>query len=915
MDVPSIPYDIRSSSLHGCLASGSGQDIPASPFPRERGSYTLTHPTKNRHRLLASILLMLALLFLPAHALAAAVPEKQGYVTDEAGILSSSEIAAVEAAVKQADFDLYVYTTDSLNGTPIGTFATSLFSGWALEADDALLIIDMGEREVYLEMMINSELERALLTSAEYSGQDSHFRMLDDTFMPHAGNGDFEGAILSVISELDRLLDAYGQVASAPSTPGTGQGSAATQPSTHTPPSTSEATSGTTASGPSGALIFGVIILLVLVAIALYQWSQRRAVKRRYAELKEAYRTALGAVNKLEQDLAPLVQLSRGESLTHLKSLQNRHYELLQASTDYRSELDAYQVPVWVSGRAKAALDALSQRVQSFQQQADELQTAVDQYKSRENEVTELIRASQREWQAAEQKLTSLIRSSGLRCEKLAQQLSGLRQRLEEYVDAVTFDPLSVEENVRTLDDQLDQLTQHIRDAEHCAGERAQLPERISSARSRIDQLVRNERLILSEIEPYAMLDEVSNQLQPLEQALHGGEVERAVAMVDRMNQHIQEALQLVTDSIAARDWNRQAEEQIRSQLAHFSPGHITMLGEQLTRVQERYAEHHWSDIPGKITLIADATSQIGKQLPDAYRLNDPEQQRYLECRRRLEQFLGSLKEMREISEEIAGRRERLDQRLSEQTERSAQIKQLYASCVSDLRKHSLPSTAEITEAISHTEVALTELDRLLSANLRDVDALSESVNAAAEACASLTRLIQSMIAKKQEAERLAGQLHSNFRSTSTSCARFVNTSSYKKRYDVIAGAIIQAIQIGDYDHVRSCVKEGEALIKQMKHEYQMKLAAHQEAERRRRMQQMHRHPPFGGGGFGGGGFGGGGFGGGSRGGGGSFGGGSRGGGGSFGGGSRGGGGSFGGGSRGGGGSFGGGSRGGGGKF
>jgi len=860
--------------------------------------------------MLASILLMIALLFLPATAMAAAYPDQDGYVTDEAGILSGSDIAAIEEAVKQASFDLYVYTTDDLNDTPLDEYATGLYSAWSLQADDALLIIDMGYREAYLEMSINSELERALLNSAEYSGQDSYSRLLDDTFIPYAIDGDYGSGIVAVINELERLLTSYNQGTSVPANPGTGQGSSVPTPSVQTPSSPSASPSGTATNGPDGALIFGAIIGLVLFAVVLFQWSQRRAVKRQYTELQEAYRTALGAINKLEQELGPLVQLSRGESLTYLKSLQDRHYELLQASTEYRSELDAFKLPVWVSGHVRSALGALTQRVQSFQQQADELQAAVNQYKSRENEVSEQIKASQQEWQTAERTLASLIQTSGWRFEMLAQDLQHLEQKLEEYIDAVTFDPLSVEENVRTLDGQLNQLTQHIRDAERCAGERAQLPERISSARSKIDQFVRNEQLILSEIDPYAILDEMPNQLSQLEHALHGGDAARAAEIVDLMNGRIKEAVHLVTDSVAARDWNSQAEEQIRSQLARFSPSHITQIGEQLTRVQERYEEHHWADIPAKITMIADTAAQIGKQLPEAYRLNDAAQQRYLECRRRLEQFLSSLQEMRELSEEISGRREWLDQRFNELSDRTAQIKHQYAACMTDVRKHSLPNTGQITEAISRTEAALAELERMLTASLRNVDALTESVNAAADACASLRHIVQSTIARKQEAERLAGQLHSNFRSTSSSCTRFVNTSSYRKRYDVIAGAIIQAIQIGDYDHVRSCVKEGEALIKQMRHEYQVKLAAHQEAERRRRMQQMHRHPPFGGGGFGGGGFGGG-----SRGGSGGFGGGSRGGGSGFGGGSRGGGSGFGGGSRGGGSGFGGGSRGGGSRF
>ena len=77
-----------------------------------------------------------------------------------------------------------------------------------------------------------------------------------------------------------------------------------------------------------------------------------------------------------------------------------------------------------------------------------------------------------------------------------------------------------------------------------------------------------------------------------------------------------------------------------------------------------------------------------------------------------------------------------------------------------------------------------------------------------------------------------------------------------KARYQVIASSIAQAMSDGEYERVHMHIQEGQALLKQMKDEYNVKLAAYRERERRRRMAQMYGS----GGGFGGfGGFGGGG--------------------------------------------------------
>jgi len=849
--------------------------------------------------LFITLLLSATMLWYPLTSAAAPALVDSSYVMDEADLFSVSDIAAVEEANDRAAIDLYIYTTDSLGGTTIESFATDTFADWSLQQDDALLIIVLDEGEVYLEMAIDSPLERALLTAPAYRG-DSHTKLLNDTFVPNASAGDFRQAVIGVIDELDRLLLDYEQGGSTPATPSPSV-PAPSRPE-HTVPAPSRpspplpATTGTDGSGIGGAILSSVIIGLFALGFFGYMWVERRRAKRIYGGIHEAYLAMLGTVNKLEQEIEPRVQLSRGQSEEYLHALQKRYHELLQASTEYRSEVDAFRLPAFVTGRTSSKLMTLERQVRSYQTQATELLQEIEAYKTKVSAISTQIKRGKQAWQSADQSLHELTTETGWKLEGLHRQSKELGEAVDRTADLTAFDPLAAETTSSELSDRIEQLQGHIQDAAASAAEYEALPERITATRQRIDQLVREESLELTEIQPYAYFDDMNNQLEQLRQTLERGESIRAVEITQRLNSRLTEAMKLVTDSIEARDWNVQADDQIRSWVARYDASFITRLGGELDRVRQDYRDNHWGHIPGRITWINEQIAHIQQERKAAIALNDRTEQRYLGCRKRLEQLLLTLHEIQSESEAILGLRAKLDGQFSELTARLSERKRRYTDSMATIQTQALPQRPNIAEAVANAEHLISICEQQLEDRQRDLSALHEAIQQADEACGRLERIVQSMLAQKQDAERLAGQFYSAYRSTSSACSRFVRTTSYSGRYDLIAASIVKSLQEGEYDRVKSSVAEGQALLKQMKDEYNVKLAAYREQQRRRRMAEMHRTPPFGGGGFGGGG--------GSRGGGSSFGGGSRGGGSSFGGGSRGGGSSFGRGSRGGGSKF-----------
>lgn len=94
--------------------------------------------------------LLLALLCLWTSATAEPrYPEKQGYVTDAAAVLSQSTVKDLSSFAQQLDDEtilcFYVVTVDFLDGASLSNYANGLRQYWSLDDNDLLLLLAVGE--------------------------------------------------------------------------------------------------------------------------------------------------------------------------------------------------------------------------------------------------------------------------------------------------------------------------------------------------------------------------------------------------------------------------------------------------------------------------------------------------------------------------------------------------------------------------------------------------------------------------------------------------------------------------------------------------------------------------------------------------------------------------------------------------
>ncbi len=828
-------------------------------------------------------LLLALLVLIPGMSYASAVPQQSGDIMDTVNLLTSAEKSAIQSEINKADYSFHLYILDRVGGGSIDRLASDIFAQWKLGADDALMLITMEEREVYLEVQIGGALDRAIMGSSELGSNDPHSRLIDYYFIPYAVDGDFKQGIISVIQKLDEL-----KLGLASSPPGGATGDRVTTPST-----------------PMNPLpVLGVLAFIALAALLIVQFTRRSALKKRNIQVRQEHQRTLGIIQQLDEELSPMAQLSRGESQRVLQALKERHYQLLQTASAFSQEIGAYKVARWASKTDDKRLEELERHVKQFADEAVNIRSAIEQHQQVERETTDLYEQAQRTWNDVRTRLDNHIKETQYPSVQLSQRLDALGDVLRRCGESIQFDPIKTKPTLEPLPAQLEQLRQHIASIQASANALSELPNQLQDTKKKLDQLIQSERLTCAEITPYAFYEEVDGQLSKLKSALQQGDVGGAASAVDRFRGWMEDAIHQVTSTIDARNWNTTALRDVKGKLSAYSDGTIGMLESKLHEISQQYDTGHTEPIRTQIKRISDNRTLIAEEIVDATQWNDASVQRYLKAQDTLQRHLQLLDEMETAVESIQAMKRQLDEQFEAQRSLLAQGMKQFDQVSSDMKRHDLHTDAILSGLQSKAEYALEEARQRIDRPLRSMPELMTAMDQLSSALVTFTDAVNQAIRDKQAAEQRIGEFNRRYQAEFTRCGRYISQSHYRDQFNKLNHGAQLLLGTRDYATLSTLLGQGEQLLKEMRREYERKLS-----QERARQRAIRHHTGGFGGGFGGG------AGGGSRGGGSGWGGGSRGGGGGFGGGSRGGGGGFGGGSRGGGGGFGGGSRGGGSKW
>ncbi|MBP2018153.1 septation ring formation regulator EzrA [Symbiobacterium terraclitae] len=843
-----------------------------------------THPAP-----VAVILSLLAALLLTAlPALGATSPG--GVVDDRSGTLSASELAQVEEALTGRRFAYRVVILDAAfpGGEPpdaefqFQTIADKLLADVPREA--VLITIAMQEGLVDFRVWQDGPVQAAFREATGRAFADYTARVFD-AFAAKAVDDDIAGAIIAAADRIEELATARPSAPARPSPGGTGS---VPSPGTRPVPSQSGSSgSGPTPSVPSGAgrgvspsllaLILGGLAALVAALVELALFLRYRRLRGECLALRDGFVSTL--VKMHEQDL-PLARNYDGEETrSHVAAAgeaSDRAFDAYRAGGEKMAEAEGL-ARRWRFGAAAKALKAARAAYEQAAAADRQAQQAFAPVAEAIHGWEAAASGAAANRQAAGDGIAELRSRTGWALVRLDERVAGAARIQAEAEEARTEDPVRALRLVR----EADRLFQEIRADVQRIAEQQQTHEAqrqdAEKARGEIEETRVSLGLRFVEEDPSAALARAVRHQAQAADRMPVGDVEGAREALESGQAALDEVRAILAryrEAVTQYPARRQALVEGTGWLAA-EQGTARSVVEQLAG---RYAPEDWADVRDVPLAMADLEKRIRAGLDEAAGLVRPEEQRYLQAFRILNDNLGELAALKERTALLAARPDRLAEAEQAARDQVARADREWAEAQQVASQYGLILPRDLADRWRRVDDALGAVRRRLADRPLAVGRAGQEAAGILELAAGLRRAVEELARQAEAARRRLRQAQAE------AAAALIHT-----RFNPGAAAALQralsageqALAAGRYEQALAEAESALRSARLLVAAYQAHLAA--ERRRREMAQAAHRHGGGGGGGFGGGGFrgsgGGGSFGGGFRGsgGGGRFGGGSRG--------------------------------------
>ncbi len=286
-----------------------------------------------RWLVLAILLVLAAVLVLPAAALATGEPRLRTSVTDDAGVLTPAEEAQVATALQQLRDDhgvqLFVAYVETTGTATVTDFTAETARVNSLGGNDALLLVAIGDRSDALwvgdslDAITNDEIDAILTTAVE----------------PRLADGDFAGAMIAGAEAIGSAVE---------------RAAATVPPATAAAPTTAPVTAppGESAGGGGSGIDITPILALLLVVgggliIGWTWWTRRKAATAVAATLDQLNREAnraLLAADEAMKDATNDVEFAAAQwgddEVVAYRAAIDRGADDLKAAFAIRQQLD-----------------------------------------------------------------------------------------------------------------------------------------------------------------------------------------------------------------------------------------------------------------------------------------------------------------------------------------------------------------------------------------------------------------------------------------------------------------------------------------------------------------------------------------------------------------------------------------------
>ncbi|OWA33741.1 hypothetical protein B9G55_20610 [Saccharibacillus sp. O16] len=717
----------------------------------------------------------LLLAALPVHA---AVPQREGIVTDEAGLFTASQLKQLEQKLGEGKYKVYVLTETGLSDSQAARLSARTYESWNLGRNDLLLLIVTDPNSVQLE------LNNSALGSAQ--------RIVDRAFIPVAGQDGPAAAALAVGEYVN----------------GTGAGGLFSG-------------GGFLAGGIwlYSILVFGVLAVVLYVLFSMLRAGSR--VKKRAQELKEQQRAASANVDSIMvSELFREVESGfvQGETLKEAESISREAVNLHQISGNLAAELAAYRPGVFASSAERRRLDVLTAETRDWIIQVETLKERFERVSASFAEVRGQVKTGKELTQTVEQSIHQLGEQTGYSLDVLKRKFQQASALLDKADSLDEFDVIQAAAPADEALALLQELSGDVTQLQQLSQEAPEWPARIVSAERELRPITEREQLLLTEEDPFRVLSEAGGETQRLADLIRSGDVKEAKACAEGIAARIAEAREIVRRRLESRTSSAESlrdAERLLQEIRDFSPRYE----QELAQLRGRYAESHLGTQRARRDEIERSEDEVRRLLPEIRSALNPQVQYYKAAREKSDRADELAARARELMREALGYGEELD------AQHRAAEQRL------DGAKSVLRQAAEVYRS---TGVQMSQYDRALEAAERDGEAAAAALRAQPidllraepllstyeRAASELSQQIRALKEQRDVAWNKLQSLGSDFLSRESSYRMRINTGTFAGRYGSYEAEARRMIGIGQFDEAMAQVALARRVMEEMENEY-----------------------------------------------------------------------------------------------
>lgn len=669
-----------------------------------------------------SLFLIISLLWMPS-IYAAAIPAQQGLVTDEAGLLTKQETAAIAANAEGDRYTIRVLTVDSLDGTEPGTYATDVYDSWGLTPQDVLLLISAGDQRVELNFnnpglqdYINSwsQAQGGALDTAAITG------LLDTYFNPYAREGDFAGGIRSMIQK----LHSFG---------GTGSSSSS--------------------SGPGFGLLkmAGIVIGIALLALVLYVLFTGLRRRGQLRSEQEQLADLLVRANRALESLQPFQGIVQGKTGEMVEGISKRlSAQLVEISALQSSQ--SSQPPLYRLKALKAAISQLQQTETAFRSSLEEEEQHIAVISDADRNVKQQITELKKEAPELNLQLQSAVKETGYGLQEIADDLKELAEETAKADELELFDPIAAQDMTGEAQEKQAQIEQDLQDVDTYDDKLNNFPGVLAAARSTIAALIEQNSLHNMKVKPHENLDQASAAAATLEAPLRSGDMDEVRKIAARMDTLLGDAIAMTERQALIRQNNLRDLDTIRSRWSGLSQRR-NELNSRISEARSRFAEIHLTHLEEVMETAGTQLRQGAGEVPQIETWTSDQRGEYDNARNSLDQLLKLQEETAQKFDNVGESLNMLGQRLANVTRLLPEGQERVDTAQRRLQSKGIASRSQFQLSLIPE---YGELEQRLSIRPYNLDELEAVAHAYESQISSFVEEANRLVRQKEEEERLA---------------------------------------------------------------------------------------------------------------------------------------------------------------